>query len=51
MPLHAITSVHGEVGLRERLLIEIAQFPAAAAAGPATRWRWHRGARPGPAAA
>ena len=29
MPLHAITSVHGEVGLRERLLIEIAQFPAA----------------------
>ena len=24
MPLHAITSVHGEVGLRERLLIEIA---------------------------
>jgi (p)ppGpp synthase/HD superfamily hydrolase len=29
MPLHAITSVHGEVGLRERLLIEISQFPAA----------------------
>jgi HD domain len=29
MPLHAITSVHGEVGLRERLLIEIARFPAA----------------------
>jgi hypothetical protein len=29
MPLHAVTSVHGEVGLRERLLIEIAQFPAA----------------------
>ena len=29
MPLHAITSVHGEVGLRERLLIEIAKFPAA----------------------
>ena len=29
MPLHAITSVHGEAGLRERLLIEIAQFPAA----------------------
>ena len=28
MPLHAITSVHGEVGLRERLLIEIAQFSA-----------------------
>jgi hypothetical protein len=29
MPLHAITSVHSEAGLRERLLIEIAQFPAA----------------------
>jgi hypothetical protein len=29
MPLHAITSVHGEAGLRERLLMEIAGFPAA----------------------
>jgi len=29
MPLHAITSVHGEAGLRERLLVEIVQFPAA----------------------
>jgi HD domain len=29
MPLHAITSVHGEAGLRERLLLEIAGFPAA----------------------
>jgi hypothetical protein len=29
MPLHAITSVYGEAGLRERLAIEIAQFPAA----------------------
>jgi len=29
MPLHAITSVHGEAGLRERLLLEISQFPAA----------------------
>ena len=29
MPLHAITSVHGEAGLRERLLMEIAAFPAA----------------------
>jgi HD domain len=29
MPLHAITSVHGEAGLRERLLTEIAEFPAA----------------------
>ena len=29
MPLHAITSVHGEAGLRERLLIEIAKIPAA----------------------
>jgi hypothetical protein len=26
MPLHAITSVHGEAGLRERLAIEIARF-------------------------
>ena len=26
MPLHAITSVHGEAGLRERLLMEIARF-------------------------
>src|SRR6516164_9055401 len=29
MPLHAITSVHGEAGLRERLLIETARLPAA----------------------
>ena len=29
MPLHAVTSVHGETGLRERLLMQIAQFPAA----------------------
>jgi hypothetical protein len=29
MPLHAITSVHGETGLRERLGIEIAALPAA----------------------
>ncbi|TVZ00215.1 HD domain-containing protein [Trebonia kvetii] len=29
MPLHAITSVHGEAGLRERLLPEISAFPAA----------------------
>jgi hypothetical protein len=28
MPMHAITSVHGEAGLRERLLLEIARFPA-----------------------
>jgi hypothetical protein len=27
MPLHAITSVHGEAGLRERLAIELAGFP------------------------
>ena len=30
MPLHAITSVHGQAGLRERLLMEIEPFPAAA---------------------
>jgi hypothetical protein len=29
MPLHAITSVHGETGLRERLLMEIGQFSSA----------------------
>ena len=29
MPLRAITSVYGEAGLRERLLMEIAEFPAA----------------------
>ena len=28
-PLHTITSVHGEAGLRERLLLEISRFPAA----------------------
>jgi hypothetical protein len=28
MPLHAITSVHGQAGLRERLLMEIARFSA-----------------------
>jgi len=27
MPLHAITSVYGEAGLRERLRVEIAKFP------------------------
>jgi hypothetical protein len=29
MPLHAISSVHGEAGLRERMAMEIARFPAA----------------------
>jgi hypothetical protein len=29
MPLHAISTVHGEAGLRRRLLIEIAPLPAA----------------------
>ena len=29
MPLHAITSVHGQAGLRERLLLEIERIPAA----------------------
>ena len=28
MPLHAVTSVYGEAGLRERLAVEIASFPA-----------------------
>jgi HD domain len=35
MPLHAITSVHGEPELRERLAIEIAACPAAGRAGAA----------------
>src|ERR1022692_3656423 len=29
MPLHAITALHGETGLRERFAIEIAAFPEA----------------------
>ena len=29
MPLHAITNVHGEPGLRERLVIETASWPPA----------------------
>ena len=29
MPLHAITSVHGQAGLRERLLMEFERFGAA----------------------
>jgi (p)ppGpp synthase/HD superfamily hydrolase len=29
MPLHAITEVYGEAGLRERLLLELEKFPAA----------------------
>lgn len=47
MPLHAITSVHGEAGLRERLLTEIAQFPAAdrARAGDALALASHLHAR------
>jgi hypothetical protein len=28
MPLHAVTSVYGEAGLRDRLAVEIAPFPA-----------------------
>ena len=35
MPLHAITSVHGEPGLRERLAMEIAACPAAGRASVA----------------
>jgi hypothetical protein len=27
MPLHAITSVHGQAGLRQRLLMETERFP------------------------
>jgi hypothetical protein len=35
MPLHAITSVHGEPGLRERLGMEMAAFPASGRASAA----------------
>ena len=31
MPLHAITALHGEAGLRERFALEIAGFGAAGA--------------------
>jgi hypothetical protein len=37
MPLHAITSVHGEAGPRQRLAIETVGFPARAGNGPGRR--------------
>ena len=43
MPLHAITSVHGEAGLRERLHGDRRGSPPPTAAGPGTRWRWRPG--------
>ena len=43
MPLHAITSVHGQAGLRERLLMEIERLPAADRHRPRTRWPWQAG--------
>jgi hypothetical protein len=42
MPLHAITSVHGEAGLRERLLLGM-RFLAADFTRAEERWRWRRG--------
>jgi hypothetical protein len=39
MPLHAITSVHGEAGLRQRLMIEIAGCPPGTGAGSTARAR------------
>jgi len=39
MPLHAITSVHGEAGLEQRLLIEIAPFSVRDRAGSTARAR------------
>jgi HD domain len=49
MPLHAITCVHGEAGLRERLLLELAGFPPADRAraedGLALASRLHEGDR------
>ena len=50
MPLHAITSVHGEAGLRERLLLEIAQFHAADRARTGDPHALALRQRPGPAA-
>ena len=43
MPLHALTSVHGEAGLRERLATEIAGFPAADRDRAPTPWRCYPG--------
>jgi len=40
MRLHAITSVHGQDGLRERLLIEADRFPAADRARIGTALTW-----------
>jgi hypothetical protein len=51
MPLHAITSVHGEAGLRERLAMEIGQFPAADRPGPGRAGAGLPAARGRPAAA
>jgi hypothetical protein len=51
MPLHAITSVHGEADLRERLLMEIAQFPVAERARIGDALAGIPAARAGPAAA
>ena len=47
MRLHAITAVHGEDGLRERLLIEAGRFPAAdrARIGVALGWMFRLHAR------
>ena len=38
MPLHAITALHGEPGLRERFAIETAGLPAPPRPGPARHW-------------
>jgi hypothetical protein len=46
MPLHAITSVHGEPGLRERLAIEVAAFPAAERTRSVRHLAWLPGCTP-----
>ena len=51
MPLHAITSVHGEAGLRERLAMEIAGSPPPIATGPGRAGAGIPAARGRPAAA
>jgi hypothetical protein len=47
MPLHAITSVHGEAGLRKRLAIEIAGFPARAGKMAIEQFPGYLAAKPG----
>ena len=40
MPLHAVTEVHGEAGLRQRFGLEIASFRTSSRRASARRWPW-----------